>query len=180
MRKFPVFYQGKDYLVTTDGGVYNFNTENCICELITIEENERIITSAWSGEANFPFYYKNPNNYSLTRDNLFYKNISKDIINTNTILINGLVFKKIIGFSRYYIADGGLIYSLFYDKILHHKINKANYLVISLVDDTGIWRMVPIHRLLWYTWNNKVLDIKYISAIKCRSKRTAISKNYKF
>lgn len=44
----------------------------------------------------------------------------------------------------------------FYDKFMHRKITKTMYVHVSMVDDSGRRRMMPIHRYMWYTWNNKV------------------------
>lgn len=148
LRKFPVFYKGKDYWVTIDGALYDFETGKSISDNFDLDEITRIIATAWIGEANFPIKYRQ-NNGSITRDNIQYEIINKECIS------NDIDFKKIPGFKYYYIADGGIVYSAFYDKFMHRKITHNMYLHLSIVDDNGNRRMIPIHRYLWYTWNNK-------------------------
>lgn len=169
LREFPVFYKGKDYWITIDGAIYDFKTGNSISDKFDLEEVARMIATAWIGEADFPIKYRRTDG-SITRDNIQYEIVSKAYISDDIIRINGIDFKKIPGFKYYYIADGGIIYSAFYNKFMHRKINHAMYLVMSMVDDNGNRRMVPIHRYLWYTWNNKTpnpnMTINHIDGFK--------------
>ncbi len=155
LRRFPVYYKGNDYWITIDGAIYDFNTHKSISDKFSLDEVARMIATAWIGEADFPIKFRN-NDESIIRDNIQYAIISKEYISDDIIRINGVDFKKIPGFKYYYIADGGIIYSAFYDKFMHRKITKTMYLQMSMVDDTGKRRMMPIHRYMWYTWNNKV------------------------
>lgn len=155
LRRFPVFYKGKDYWITTDGAIYDFESGNSISDKFDLDETARIIATAWIGEADFPIKYRKENGL-IVRDNIQYEIISKIYISNDIIRINGIDFKKIPGFKYYYIADGGIVYSEFYNKFMHRKITHALYLHLSMIDDNGNRRMMPIHRYLWYTWNNKL------------------------
>lgn len=156
-RKFPVHYKNNDYWITADGDVYEFTSKKNITNKFSLDEISRLIATAWIGEADFPIQYKNDNG-SVTRDNIQYKIYSIKSISDGLLNINGRLFKEIPDFKYYYISDNGIIYSKFYNKFLHRKITHAMYLCISLVDNNNYRRMIPVHRIMWYTWNDKTPD----------------------
>lgn len=155
MRLFPVYYKGNDYWVSKCGWIYDYKSKIEITNSFSREEIAKIMATAWIGEMDAPIKFRNGDPNVLNRDNIQYEIVSKEIISDNEISINGVIFKRIPGLKYYFIADGGLVYSTFYDKLLHRKITRTLYLHMSMVDDDGVRKMFPLHRILYYVWNNK-------------------------
>lgn len=65
-------------------------------------------------------------------------------------------FKTIEGFSRYLFTDIGTVYSLHRNAEMRPYKNKKGYLILSLHNDCGAIKCIPVHRLIWMAFNGEV------------------------
>lgn len=97
--------------------------------------------------------FKDKDKTNVSRDNIICQIESFDIIDEKNILINGVLYKQIPGYSRYYITNDGVIYSSISNIIMSHKYNDGHeYSCLALINDCGTQIHLRVHRLVWSAW----------------------------
>ena len=97
--------------------------------------------------------FKDKDENNLSRDNIVCQIDSFDIIDEKNISINGVLYKQIPGYSRYYITSDGVVYSSITNIIMSHKYNDGHeYACLALVNDYGTQIYMRVHRLVWFAW----------------------------
>lgn len=85
----------------------------------------------------------------------FYAYLVPDMITecgNGRIQMNDVEFRQIPGFSRYYIAQSGLIFDRKRNRFVSRTYNHGDYLVASILDDTGFRSPRKVHRLVYMTY----------------------------
>jgi len=153
---YPTEYNNENYYIDKECNIYDFIT----LKNITIKFNKyqlaTIMAYTFCGQFIFDILYKDGNDNNVSRKNIYYL-----IPNNFEQNIEAYGFRKINNFSRYYITKNGVIYSKSKRIILHHKIKKGGYHIISLYDDNNIRYTIFIHRLVYYTWSNNEIKNEY-------------------
>lgn len=83
--------------------------------------------------------------------------------------------KTIPGFSRYLISKSGDVWTKIYKKIMKQKIDRYGYPVISLINDQGIKKYPPIHRLVALTYIPNPYDLGQINHIDGNKRNNNVS-----
>ena len=152
---------------TQDGKIYD-ESLNQINHLMTKSDQLKLILYHLCGKCSLKMKYYDRTDLPAF-DNIAY--IIKNVFRTSDpkiILIDGEEFKNIPDHPNYWINRSGVIYSMMYNKILHHKINRYGYHTIGLgtgEKDGRKWKM--IQRLVYYTWTGKQsnpdMDINHLN-----------------
>lgn len=200
-----------NYRISKNGDIYEYSTmkkvysnelvtglptlKNDICEIIQLTRND--IAAAYYGI--LPNSYSESNTNGLDYSSKAISYIIEELItlSDNELLINGNVFRRIPGYSKFYISEYGVIYSTIIKSFRRYNMSKK-YLMVSLVDDSGISDDRYIHHLVYetyygprtpkmtihhideYKWNNYIGNLKEVTYTENTfGSRRSISDSYK-
>ena len=117
----------------------------------------KLIIDSFYGIGNYKYYISDTNGKSIL-DNVVFV-IDPVIIDQDTISINNILFKRISGFSKYFISKSSIIYSTTTNKFIRHKLDKpSGYHQVSLINDLGERKSIRVHRYVYFTWKE---DLKF-------------------
>jgi Trp operon repressor len=155
------------YKISSKGYIYNLN-DNTLLKPIKINKewhvtiNDEYYNIAKLVLSTFIGDIPGEINYLISKDNYGVKDLCYNIIiewiNDNTIIINGIKFLKIAGFSKYYISDNGVVYSITHHKLIVKTFNHRGYPTVGLVDNNGFRSPRKVHRLVYMTYIGKLKD----------------------
>jgi len=162
-----------DFMISKNGYIYDvgnqcllnpiFNSKGFI-EVSLNDTNvrlDKLILSVFVGKMDADIKYKDGDKSNCSLKNISYKlNIIHDKDNT---YINGIKFKQIPGFCSYMISEDGIIYSQYNNKLISKAFNHNDYVVATIIDDSGYRAPRRVHRLVYITYvgnieEDKVLD----------------------
>lgn len=121
-----------------------------------------LVVLTFYGMMNASIGFKDGNHLNVTRENVYYiiETITKS---TDCIFINNEEFRKIPGYSRYYMNEWGVIYSEYSRRIISHKYNEYPYPIIQLTSDENCIKQKRVHRLVYITWVGPLDDEEVIN-----------------
>lgn len=162
MKVFPVYYNDKDYYITKNGRIFDFNSGKEITNTFNKSDIAKMIAVCWIGNMNAPVKYLNGKSNSVNRRNISYDIVEKERITASHLKINGEDFYKIPGYKYYFVSKGAIFYSDFYNKFLHKKISKYPYYTkISLVNEDGIRNTLAVHRIVFMMFASEIPDKEF-------------------
>lgn len=101
--------------------------------------------------------YRDGNIFNLNAYNL---DVKRDIVqvDADNIFINDVLFKRIPGYSKYYISKHGTVYTTGKRTFVNRAFNHAMYPTVALVDDNGFRSPRKVHRLVYMTYIGPISD----------------------
>ena len=171
MKVFPLYYKGKDYWITTNGRIFDNDSNLEITNQFSDYERCKMIAVCWIGEIDLPLKFKDKNSKNICRKNINYKVPGIVKLDDGNLLIGSTIFYKVPNYKYYYVSKDAVFYSIFYNKFLHKKIsNFPHYVKISLVSNDDIRDTCAVHRIVFYSVSgcipNKDMEINHIDGRK--------------
>lgn len=167
MAGFAIVPEYDRYAVSTDMKVLD-RTTNKIQEqheFIYREEKMTYINSSYGCKLAVPVLYVlayiGHGEFEITRDKTGYTYVPPSYcveVSKDEYYLGNEFFKRIPGFSQYFISPSGLIYNAERFKFLHRTYNHNNYIVATLTDDTGYRAPRKVHRLVYITYKGPIPD----------------------
>lgn len=92
--------------------------------------------------------------YDPSSDNVEYEISSIRRVTDDLIVLNSETFKRIPGFSKYFISPRGVVYSDVRSKFIAYSFNYADYTTVTITSDIDSTDRKPkkVHRLVYITY----------------------------
>ena len=110
-----------------------------------------------------PIRYRNGNSSDLSSENLYY-DIPMDKVAqfespyTKVVNLGGQLFKRIKAFPNYFISEYGLVYGIWWKKIMILSQDEDGYYFIRLANGSGKKTNLRISRLVYETFVDEIPD----------------------
>lgn len=111
----------------------------------------------WIGKINLPIFSANPLNPTSRNTKYIIPKVNH-LLQDEIVKISNKDFKRICGFSRYFISNCGIVFDSKKNKFISHTLNEDNYHVVKIYNDNYICKTVTIHRLVYKTFVGDIPD----------------------
>lgn len=170
--KYDIIPYHDNYMINKNGDIIDLNghvikpfkKKNEL--YVNIDKNDILVSElvalTFYGIMDASIGFKDSNHYNVSRENVYYV-IETIIEASDCIFINNEEFRKIPGYSRYYMNEWGVIYSEYSRRIMSHKYNEYPYPIIQLTGDDNCIKQKRVHRLVYITWIGPLDDEEVIN-----------------